>query len=238
MKHVCMILYDRTNIYIIIYKYQLYSTIDSIINLLSLHIHTLISLNVRKAICTHDPSETLQSSSSLIVVHNVIGSGQWLFQGIDKRHAASFRNHECWLFEENMSYLVVSWTFCCWILCDGWAEMATGQCKYAFLSKLTPATCRTLIYQKLSTSCCRRSNMPINLARRCFSALQSIHLNLYTLSCLEYFGHVLSTLLCHSKGWHLILGLCGHLQCEIQPNQKQLAGESAWVATMVLLDTA
>ena len=36
------------------------------------------------------------------------------------------------------------------------------------------------------------------------------------LSYFDYFGHVHPSL---SKGWHLILGLCGRLRCEIQPMQ-------------------
>lgn len=120
------------------------------------------SAHILKTVCIHDPSETLQRSCSLTVVHYVIGSVSGFFQRVDDSCCklgiilVGSLKETCPIY----SYFVVSWIFCCWILCDGGAEMATGQCKYSFLSKLTPATSRTLIYQKLSTSWRRRSDVP------------------------------------------------------------------------------
>lgn len=235
-------MYDTTNIY------QLYS----IINLLSLHIQTVISQK--------------QSASTIPVRPSRVAAPWQLFTMWLARSVACFNEKMTSCCKLGiilvgslkgtcpyMSYLVVSWIFCCWILCDGGAEMATVQCKYIFLTKLTPATFRTLIYQKLSTSWRRRSDVPNKstttlLFKPCKAS--NLFISIYKLSlfmpCLftlsiplsyfDYLGHVHPSL--------SFKGLAPHPWAVWPPpvwdsaNAKQLPGESAWVATMVLLDTA
>ena len=107
--------------------------------------------NIPKAICIHDPSETLQSSSSLTVVHYVIGSVSGLFQRRDERHAASLESSLLALWRKRVLSIPI-------LLCLEY--FAVGFSVMEELKWLLYSAFRALIYQKLSTSWRRRSDVP------------------------------------------------------------------------------
>lgn len=135
--------------------------------------------NIPKAICIHDPSETLQSSSSLTVVHYVIGAVSGLLQRKDERHAASLESSLLALWRKHVLSIPI-------LLCLEY--FAVG---FSVMEEL-----KWLLYSA-STSSLRSWHLPhsehwstkssarldaggrtclTNLQRRCFSALQSIYI--------------------------------------------------------------
>lgn len=205
-------MYDTTNIY------QLYS----IINLLSLHIQTVISQK--------------QSASTIPVRPSRVAAPWQLFTMLLARSVACFNeemnvmlqawNHPCWLFEGNVSYLFLSCCVLNILLLDSlWWRSWNGYCTVHSEHWSTKSSARLDAGGRTCLT---------NLQRRCFSSLAKhpfkfispfyklrlFMLTVFTLSIplsyFDYFGHVHPSL---SKGWHLILGLCGRLRCEIQPMQ-------------------
>ena len=205
--------------------------------------------NIPKAICIHDPSETLQSSSSLTVVHYVIGAVSGLFQRKDERHAASLESSLLALWRKHV--LSIPILLCLEYFAVGFSVME--ELKWLLYSASTSslrswhlphsehwstkssarldAGGRTLPNKSTTTLLfCLAKHLYlsiyiyihfINFAYLCFFTLS------IPLSYFDYFGHVHPSL--------SFKGLAPHPWAVWPPpvwdsaNAKQLPGESAWV---------